>query len=666
MHTEASSVRVLYAGEPPADGPTPDNVTSADAGLSIMREVDFATALDAVKSNDIDAAVAVHRAGGFDGLSFLRAVRQADAEMPVVLLTEVTSGDVARRAVDHDVTAFVPVDDDDAVAAVVDAIEENAVPRTDVDTVRRKLQDLSFEAERRLKEEVLDEAPIGITISDASSPENRIIYANDAFEGLTGYDAEEFLGVNHRFLQGPETDPERVSELGAGIAEQRDTRVVLRNYTKDGAMFWNQVDVSPIRDRSGDVTHWVGFQMDVTEREEAQRQLAAERAALDRILDRVNGIVDDVTKRLVRGDTREAVESLVTERFGAGDEYVSAWFGRYDEAEDRVTIVERAPIDHEPDASEEIIDLSDAGPTIETLREVLTDQELRVVSLDENASFTRSGGDLVFVPITYRRTIYGVLAVETDDTIDERECMVLGSLGRTIGTSINDILTKRTMVADTIIDVRVQVTDCGPLTDIAADVGCRLEHEAMMTDDRNRELVALFRTDYAELADIVATAESYEEIIEVDTLVDSDDDSVIQFRLDGLSIVDILSEHGAELTGMEVDGRSLTVAFRVGVEDVARSTLDELRATYDELTLEAYQEVEEPTQTAQGFRDELRNQLTDRQLTALQKAYVSGFFEWPREAEGKKLAASMDIVPSTYHQHLQAAERKLVSAFFDE
>jgi predicted DNA binding protein len=80
----------------------------------------------------------------------------------------------------------------------------------------------------------------------------------------------------------------------------------------------------------------------------------------------------------------------------------------------------------------------------------------------------------------------------------------------------------------------------------------------------------------------------------------------------------------------------------------------------------AYREVDEPDQSPLGFRKEMQNRLTDRQLTALRKAYVSGFFEWPRRADGEQLAESMDIVPSTYHQHLQAAQRKLVEGFFEQ
>jgi predicted DNA binding protein len=61
----------------------------------------------------------------------------------------------------------------------------------------------------------------------------------------------------------------------------------------------------------------------------------------------------------------------------------------------------------------------------------------------------------------------------------------------------------------------------------------------------------------------------------------------------------------------------------------------------------------------------LREELTDRQYTALQRAFASDFFEWPRPVSGGELAESMDISRPTFHQHLRAAMRKLVTAFFE-
>ncbi len=88
-----------------------------------------------------------------------------------------------------------------------------------------------------VKEAALAAATNGIVIADATRSELPILYANPGFERLTGYTADEILGRNCRFLQGPDTDPIAINELRAAVAEGRSAKVVVRNYRKDGSPF---------------------------------------------------------------------------------------------------------------------------------------------------------------------------------------------------------------------------------------------------------------------------------------------------------------------------------------------------------------------------------------------------------------------------------------------
>ena len=103
----------------------------------------------------------------------------------------------------------------------------------------------------------------GVTIADNTGV-RPFIYANDAFTTLTGYPRNMVLGRNCRFLQGPDTDPRDVAELRQALRSGTDVSVVLRNYRKDGSPFWNEVSISPLLGPTGQITHWVGTQIEVT------------------------------------------------------------------------------------------------------------------------------------------------------------------------------------------------------------------------------------------------------------------------------------------------------------------------------------------------------------------------------------------------------------------
>lgn len=156
-----------------------------------------------------------------------------------------------------------------------------------------------------LKNRVMDAAPIGITIADASEPDNPLIYVNQKFQRLTGYSEAQALGTNCRFLQGEETDPETVAELRAAIEREKPVAVELRNYRADGSEFWNRVTIAPVTNSAGDVTHYVGFQEDVTELKERTEQLAQYKRAIDGANELVAAVGTDYEYRFANPAYRE-------------------------------------------------------------------------------------------------------------------------------------------------------------------------------------------------------------------------------------------------------------------------------------------------------------------------------------------------------------------------
>src|ERR687898_2670564 len=131
----------------------------------------------------------------------------------------------------------------------------------------------------RLLERAVTASTNSVTITDPNLPDDPLVYVNPAFEETTGFAAEEAVGRNCRFLQCEDRDQPAIEELRRAVREGRHCTVVLRNYRKDGSLFWNELSIYPMRDEEGRVTNFVGVQNDITERIRTEEALSEMRRA---------------------------------------------------------------------------------------------------------------------------------------------------------------------------------------------------------------------------------------------------------------------------------------------------------------------------------------------------------------------------------------------------
>ncbi len=131
----------------------------------------------------------------------------------------------------------------------------------------------------------MDASSIGAALSDLRLPDQPLVYVNPAFERMTGYVGAQVYGRNCRFLQGVEHDQPEVARIREAIAAHRTLTVRLRNYRRDGSLFWNELTLSPLYDTDGQLTHYVGFQKDVSEEQRALEALARRDAESRALLD---------------------------------------------------------------------------------------------------------------------------------------------------------------------------------------------------------------------------------------------------------------------------------------------------------------------------------------------------------------------------------------------
>lgn len=120
---------------------------------------------------------------------------------------------------------------------------------------------------------ILDECVNGVTLADPDLEGSPIVYANKAFERLTGYNQEETVGYNCRFLQGDDRDQEARYQIAEAMKKHESVEVTLRNYKKDGTLFHNRLKITPLFDKKHRVIYYLGVQYDITNQVNASNEI---------------------------------------------------------------------------------------------------------------------------------------------------------------------------------------------------------------------------------------------------------------------------------------------------------------------------------------------------------------------------------------------------------
>ncbi|HTH75466.1 MAG TPA: EAL domain-containing protein [Trinickia sp.] len=218
------------------------------------------------------------------------------------------------------------------------------------DVTERKGVDLAL----RLRSRALDAIVNAVLITRVTEDGNLIEYTNPAFERITGYAVADVKGLDFRFLQGEDRQQEGIESIRRALAEEREVATLLRNYRRDGTLFWNQIYIAPVRDDNGLVTHHISVVNDVTELVQS-RDLLSQQANFDtltalpnrhRLNDRLAQVIGDAQ----RENTRVAVAFMDIDHFkdvndslghGIGDRLLQEISARLSACVDELDIVAR-------------------------------------------------------------------------------------------------------------------------------------------------------------------------------------------------------------------------------------------------------------------------------------------------------------------------------------
>jgi len=167
--------------------------------------------------------------------------------------------------------------------------------------------------------EAVRHARIPLCITDPNLSDNPIVFINSAFCDLTGYDEDDVIGKNCRFLQGSDTSDQSIKSVRQAIAAQKVETIEILNYRKDGTSFLNALQIGPILDNEGRLVFYFGSQLDVTEKRDAERR--ARKLAEEELIHRLRNIVNVMTV-VIRMSAREekdnqAFGSLLSQRLRA-------------------------------------------------------------------------------------------------------------------------------------------------------------------------------------------------------------------------------------------------------------------------------------------------------------------------------------------------------------
>ncbi|MAX92544.1 MAG: hypothetical protein CMK99_17675 [Pseudomonas sp.] len=131
----------------------------------------------------------------------------------------------------------------------------------------------------KLLQLVIEASNDGIVVAEQEGDDNILIYANPAFQRLTGYEVDDILYQDCRFLQADDRDQPGLAAIREAVRSNTPCRQIIRNYRKDGSAFWNELSITPVFNEGDQLTYYIGIQKDVTPEVEAKqrvRELEAE------------------------------------------------------------------------------------------------------------------------------------------------------------------------------------------------------------------------------------------------------------------------------------------------------------------------------------------------------------------------------------------------------
>ncbi|MFC4551175.1 MULTISPECIES: bacterio-opsin activator domain-containing protein [Halorussus] len=425
---------------------------------------------------------------------------------------------------------------------------------------------------------------------------------------------------------------------------------------------------------------------DITERERHRREVERQREQLT-VLDHLNRVVREITDAVVDQSTRAEIERTVVEALAASDSYSFAWIADVDPKTE--TIRPRAEAGVEGYADDELVtadpdDPRGCGPGGEAIRT----GEVRVVDDafdDPEFAPWRDRADeygfrsVAAIPVVFEGITYGLLCVYADRpaAFDSEEREVVSVLGEVVGHAIAAVERKQALMSDDVVEVEFRVRDVFDPVGIAADAddtdAAELSppFDGSMTLDRTvpvgDEVYLEYGTATGEMRAVLdALVERLDHWTDLTFLDEAGGETAFELRLAEPSVVSAIASHGGSVERTVVGDGDFEVTVELPPSVDVRHVADAVESVYPHVELLTRRRVSRTASGPERHREFELGDLTERQRSALEVAYRTGYFEWPRRSSGEEVADSLGVSSSTFHQHVRRAEQRLLAALFDE
>lgn len=164
-----------------------------------------------------------------------------------------------------------------------------------------------------LLSKAIDHTRVGVTITDPNQEDNPIVFVNDGFTTITGYERDEILGKNCRFLQGEKTDKEHVRQIKEAIQNRESISIEVLNYTKEGKPFWNSLHIEPIYIEEEKQYYFIGTQKDISAQRKVEEDLKTSHAEITALSTPIVPIADGVSVLPIIGNMDQERLHLISD-----------------------------------------------------------------------------------------------------------------------------------------------------------------------------------------------------------------------------------------------------------------------------------------------------------------------------------------------------------------